>query len=434
MDSGREALLLQPSDSDIQIAYHGSLIGLSTKVQPASWSVFKRQPAQRLPPNIINQPYGTGPNQLEKAYAISFFNNSSNAFAGPAGPAAPAISPVQPRQAEHPDAYSRSETGAYTPTAKKTPTQTSQTLKRFSLLKDVSFGTFIDIVGQVVKTFPEGDRFTLYVTDYTRNVNLYNYPLTDESTGRDGDEFDYISSRPRKRWPGPFGQMTLQITLWEPHSWFARQNVKENDFVHLQNIRVKPSKYSGSMEGAIHTDRLYPDKIQVRVIDSNEPDELVKDVVRRKREYWKKINAKRQLPDSETPTRKKANTNTNTNTNKQVQEKQKNKDPNQQRMAPSVPIKRDELNTHSKDRTPIDIKPPSLTISHSSRPKPRRSMYIDQRHTAQRHPYRDLPRKRTVSTPLPECAIQVLRASSRFLPTKPGRFRSTIQPRTSNGD
>lgn len=242
----------------------------------------------------------------------------------------------------------------------------------------------MDIVGQVVKTYPEGDKFTLYVTDYTQNKNLYNYPFPDDSSGRDGDEFNYIHSRPRRRWPGPFGQMTLQITLWQPHAWFAQQNIKEDDFVHLQNIQVKPAKDSGMMEGAIRTDRVYPDKIQVRVIDRNEPDALVKDVLKRKMEYWRGIKAKRPFPDTESTTMGKKE-----QKKKQTQKKQKR--PDQQSIKPSVPVKRDDLNTHS-----MQLKPSTsiLASNHllSTRPKPCCSMYFNQRYPAQRHPYHDSPR------------------------------------------
>ena len=163
---------------------------------------------------------------------------------------------------------------------------------KYALIKDIAFDKYCDLVGQVVKIYPHSDRVELYLTDYTANNLLFNYEWgqddEDESV-REGDAYNYV---PRfsssKKWPGPFGKMTLTITLWPPHAYFSRQNVKENDYVFLRNVHIKFSKDS-KLEGVLHSDRRYPDRIDVTILKDNESDDRVKDVLRRKRDYTKKF-------------------------------------------------------------------------------------------------------------------------------------------------
>ena len=222
-------------------------------------------------------------------------------------------------------------------------------LRRFSLLKDLEYGRFADIVGQVVKTFPSSyDRFTLYVTDYTTHRDLFNYSNSNDDEGRDGDPYGYIPRRQRD-WPGPFGRMTIQVTLFEPHASFAKANVHEGGFVSLRNMQVKMDNMNGLMEGVLRTDRAYPDKISISVISDNDPDENVKEVVRRKTVYWKKLKAekrqlegrdKRQLSDSEGNNGKKSQ-----KKRQKEKKKQARKDePDQTKLTMPPPPKREQLN------------------------------------------------------------------------------------------
>lgn len=173
--------------------------------------------------------------------------------------------------------------------------------EKFSLIKDVVINSFYDIVGQVVKVFPgTTGTYDIYVTDYTSNIMLYNYerfPEPSNSTSREGDEFAYIpSKKPNQNWPGPYGQMTLQVALWPPHSQFAQNNINIGDNVFLRNIRIKCSRDGSSrFEGVLHTDRRYEDRIDISVIKDRE-DPRVKDVLKRKRAYLKKTNQQRREP------------------------------------------------------------------------------------------------------------------------------------------
>jgi protection of telomeres protein 1 len=140
----------------------------------------------------------------------------------------------------------------------------------------------------VVKTFPENDKFLLYVTDYTTNKYLFNYEAGSREEGQtlEGDEYGYIP-RSKKQWRGPLGQMTLQVTLWEPHAHFARQNVNEEDIVFLTNVHIKLNENYQRMDAAIHTDHIYQKKICVRVVGTQDNDN-VKALLTRKRDFWKK--------------------------------------------------------------------------------------------------------------------------------------------------
>ncbi|KAI9816899.1 MAG: hypothetical protein M1827_001544 [Pycnora praestabilis] len=171
--------------------------------------------------------------------------------------------------------------------------QTATTLvasprEKFSLVKDVQIDKFYDIIGQVVKAYSDNGRLEVYVTDYTSNNLLYNYEWGrggSDSAAREGDEFGYVPRKDNK-WPGPYGKMTLQVSLWTPHAYWAEHNVKVDDYVLLRNLRIKLSP-DARLEGALHTDKVSPERIDVSVLKSQD-DDRVKEVLRRKRDYWKK--------------------------------------------------------------------------------------------------------------------------------------------------
>jgi protection of telomeres protein 1 len=141
-----------------------------------------------------------------------------------------------------------------------------------ALIKDVEERKFYYIVGEVIKTVGSSGGFELYVSDYTSNPRLFNY-------GRYGDEFNYIGRKEKKLWPGPYGKLTLEVTLWPPHSITAQSTVKEGDFVELRNVKMKLE--TSMLEGVIHTDRKYPDRVDVHALSTK--DDRVKDVLRAKR-------------------------------------------------------------------------------------------------------------------------------------------------------
>lgn len=164
--------------------------------------------------------------------------------------------------------------------------------KRQHLLSEWTFGLFYDLVGEVVKTFwGTSDSVDLYVTDYTTNKDFFLY-----EEKKDGDYF----TSSRKAWPGPLGQMTIQIRAYEPHAGKARE-LKEGDFVFLQNVRAKVSQ-SNTLEGAMHGDPQYPDKICIRKCTHQEQ---LRGLLARKAEYEKNAAASRLNRDSATNVPKK---------------------------------------------------------------------------------------------------------------------------------
>ena len=257
--------------------WRGMTVGLSTR--GTSWVVF---PADSIPtkapvsaPQLKNvkEPRGLAPTIPEMQYAISLCNSRDRSTF-----TAPSLPPIG---------------SAGAPMPLDVPS-TAQWKDKFSLVKNVKVESFYDLVGQVVKLYPSNGRSELYLTVNTGDTLLWNYPEPDDGygSGREGDEYNYVAGSPSKqKWDGPYGKLTLTVTLWGNNASFSQQHVKENDFVHLRNVHIKWSK-DGKVEGVLHSDRRNPDRIDVTVLKNYEDEDRVKDVLRRKRDYWKKWNHK----------------------------------------------------------------------------------------------------------------------------------------------
>lgn len=161
---------------------------------------------------------------------------------------------------------------------------------KFSAIKDVEHDKFYDLVGQVIKIYPSFNDVELFITDYTTNVLLHNYEWGGGGKGgesyREGDEYNYLPQR-SKNWPGPFGKLTLMVSLMSPHSYFATSNVRENDFVFLRNVRIKQSS-SRTLQGSLWQDQRYPDRVDVSVV-TDKSHHRVKDILRRKLDYTQRF-------------------------------------------------------------------------------------------------------------------------------------------------
>ena len=256
--------------------WSGMTVGLSSR--GTSWTVF---PAASIPRGIqtsqqalkhIKEPRAPIPSYPEMHYAVNLHEGSSSMTFVEASPSLFQSSPI-------------SVPGG--------PNTAGPAWKdKFALIRDIGCDSFHDLVGQVIKIYPHNDRVELYVTDYTSNNLLWNYEWGEDDvdgSGREGDAYNYVPrASTNKKWPGPFGKMTLTVTLWPPHAYFSRQNVKEGDYVHLRNVRIKFSRDS-KLEGVLHSDQRYPDRIDVTILKNNENDDRVKDLLRRKREYSKRF-------------------------------------------------------------------------------------------------------------------------------------------------
>ena len=262
--------------------WSGMTVGISSR--NTSWTCF---PASSIPKvmsknlsiNHLKHAHAPLPSESEMAYVVSLRGfGEGNSIAAP--------SSTIPTSTTIPNAPTQSSTVV------------SARREKFALIKDIQVDNFYDLVGQVVKLFPNNGRVELYITDYTTNSLLYNYvwdaPPETALDGRDGDEFNYApKSSGTKKWIGPYGKQTLTITLWPPHSEFAEANVEGMNFVYLRNVRIKFSK-DGKIEGSLHTDNRNPDRIDVQIIKRHEDDERVKNVLRRKLEYSKKFQLQSQ--------------------------------------------------------------------------------------------------------------------------------------------
>ncbi|KAE8447227.1 hypothetical protein EG329_010921 [Mollisiaceae sp. DMI_Dod_QoI] len=174
---------------------------------------------------------------------------------------------------------------------------------KFCLLKDVKPDNFYNILGQVIRVYESGGRLTLYLSDYTANSKFYNYVWGEDTdaTSQDGDEYGYTKTKKKeaKSWPGPFGKLTIQLTLFDGHADFVLEEVKVDDWVLLSNVQIKYAKMGGLLEGFLRGDQHgFKGKFQVKVMeqaeDPDENDARWKEGIRRKYDWWKKFKAQRQ--------------------------------------------------------------------------------------------------------------------------------------------
>ena len=256
--------------------WSGMTLGLSNR--GTSWVVFPAEsipaelPASQLQLRHAKEPRAPAPAPDEMRYVVKLHSSRDrNTFVEPAS--TPSKLPT-------------------TPSATGSASIDRVWKDKFSLIKDIACDTYHDLVGQVVKTYPHNDRVELYLTDYTSNTLLFNYEWgqdDEDGSGREGDAYSYVPrASANKKWPGPFGKMTLTVTLWPPHAYFCRQNVKDNDYVHLRNVHIKFSR-DCKLEGVLHSDQRYPERIDVTILKNHDNDDRAKDVLCRKRDYTKKF-------------------------------------------------------------------------------------------------------------------------------------------------
>ena len=259
----------------IKIEEHqGETIGLSNR--GSSWIVFpaaKMSTTMPKPPvqlGYVKEPGTNNPTLLEMAYAVKVFNSCDRESFVVANPTPVSTAGINSSDGSTPN-FARTD--------------------KFSLIKDVQEKTYCNIVGQVVKIYAHHDRVEVYVSDYTINTLLWNYEWGKEDgfeSGREGDEFNHVPrSSSNRKWNGPYGQMTLAVTLWPPHANIGRHRLKENDFVFLRNVHIKWK--DRRLEGVLHQDTRHPDREDITVLKDNQDEDRVKEVLRRKLDYAKKF-------------------------------------------------------------------------------------------------------------------------------------------------
>jgi flagellar biosynthesis GTPase FlhF len=154
----------------------------------------------------------------------------------------------------------------------------------FTLIKDAQRNTITQLLGQVVtmNTY-DSEKTILQITDYTNNPLLIDYKNNNDE-GPEGDPYNHLSLN-RNSWPGPWGQMVMQVTLWEPHAGYARENVKVGDIVLFTYVHVKMRRGSDILEAVVHGDMRYKEKIHVRLCQDGH-DERTQELLRRRKDYW----------------------------------------------------------------------------------------------------------------------------------------------------
>ncbi|KAF7547307.1 hypothetical protein G7Z17_g7815 [Cylindrodendrum hubeiense] len=181
--------------------------------------------------------------------------------------------------------------------------------EKFSLLKNVQDGRFCDIVVQVAKEpYDQGDKVTLWVSDYTENMAFFHYAFDSTSLAEepDGDPYSYTTKYSRAAaskadWNGPFGKRSMQITCFEPHATAIREGrISFGTWVSIRNLQIKFGHNASNLEGYLREDRAaHGPKLGISPLDPRDDPENInphlKEALRRKRDYER--TKKEQLQD-----------------------------------------------------------------------------------------------------------------------------------------
>jgi len=176
-------------------------------------------------------------------------------------------------------------------------------------LKDIHDNGYYDLVGEVVRIWTSANYTTIYWTDYTSNKLVQSIASEDDPTHvhRDGDPYGYTEgmSIKRKAWPGPTGNMCLQIFLWPPHSIWANNNIAERDLVFIRNVRVGKRTNMENLRADLNADKRHPDQIDIRKLKISDPH--CKELLERREQYWQQKEHKpsEQLSKKEKKKRKR---------------------------------------------------------------------------------------------------------------------------------
>lgn len=251
--------------------FQGKPTGVASQNDTVYWAIFRPQAGSGGNLSISRGPIAFEPDSNEKKRAAILLAN----LRGEETPPALEPSPT-PAPATYQPLSSYSQASA--------PAKKWSGLP-FSLIQDVKVGRLTQLLGQVVKmnTY-DSNKTLIYLTDYTTNTSLIDIRKDDNESGVEGDEYGYLS-RKKQNWPGPWGQLSIQVALWEPHASFAREYVKEGSLVHLTYVHVKDDR-SGGIEAAVHRDKRFENKIHINIV-SDEYDERARDLMERRRAYWK---------------------------------------------------------------------------------------------------------------------------------------------------
>jgi protection-of-telomeres protein 1 len=128
----------------------------------------------------------------------------------------------------------------------------STSKRSLALIKELRENIFSDVRAQIVNLYYNAMGVELKVTDYTANSQLFLYADPEQDS-------DLVVHR---TWPGPYGQLTLDVRLYEPHAGWARDNLNNGDYIFMRNLHARTSR-AGKLEGAMHQDRMHPSQVDI---------------------------------------------------------------------------------------------------------------------------------------------------------------------------
>lgn len=176
-------------------------------------------------------------------------------------------------------------------------TQSLNIKDKFGLLKNVTDGTFADVIAEVVREpYEMGDKLTIWVSDYTENSMFYSHVFKGfNSDGQDADPYNYtlrfsnVDSSDGE-WAGPYGKMSLQMTCFEPHAMAVReQHMGLGSWVLIRNLQIKYGHNAANLEGYLRGEQNGSMKVNIALLDHREDgstmDPRLKEAIRRKRDY-----------------------------------------------------------------------------------------------------------------------------------------------------
>lgn len=257
--------------------FQGRATGVASQHDTVPWAILRPGPDPNSSPSITSGPVPFELKPLEKRFAITLMDRY--------------VVDDQPASTPRP---TRRAAASRQPSQPVEPSQVIQATMPaskwgglpFCLIKDAQVNNLVQLLGQVVKLNTwDSEKCIMYLTDYTSNAGLMDIKKQDEDEqGPEGDVYNYMACK-KKDWPGPWGQLTIQVAIWEPHASFVRESVKAGDLVLLTYVRIKAGRFEDGIEAAVHEDKKYPEKIHVRII-SPSYDERSRQLLDRRKEYW----------------------------------------------------------------------------------------------------------------------------------------------------
>lgn len=247
--------------------HQGKPTGVVYQGDAVQWAIFRSEPDPTTSSSITTGPVAFELTAIEKRFANAMLSRTKTETSFAAHhPVRQVSTPAQASQVVQASAPAKGSGGL-----------------PVSHIQDVHPGILTKLMGQVVKMNTFDDTKTIiYITDYTSNDLLMDIKKEDDE-GTEGDSYNYLG-RSKRNWPGPWGQLTIQVTLWEPHASFAREHLNPSDLVLLTYVHIK--QRSVGIEASVHQDKRFQEKIHVQVI-SSDYDDRSRELMARRKAYWK---------------------------------------------------------------------------------------------------------------------------------------------------